>query len=180
MQDTKPQEEGKLEIDRYERIYIILAAAMLGVFFAALIAGAIIYGVRLPTASAFINPILIDETEFANPGLRDMGDGNYEVYIVAHMWAYEVGTTEKTAVGLPILRVPEGAKVTFNITSRDVQHGFYIEHHNVNLQILPGHIASQTVTFSERGTYHVICHEYCGRGHQTMGMVIIVEPADGA
>ncbi|MCA9910854.1 MAG: hypothetical protein KC519_19495, partial [Anaerolineae bacterium] len=83
MQDTKPKQEEKLEIDRYERIYMILAAAMLGVFFAALIAGALIYGVRLPTASAFINPILIDETEFANPGLRDMGDGNYEAYIVA-------------------------------------------------------------------------------------------------
>lgn len=180
MEESKQVHEEKLEIDRYERTYMILAAAMLGVFFAALVAGAIIYGVHLPTAVGFINPILIDETEFANPGLRDMGDNHYELYVVAQMWTYNAGTTETTAAGYPVLHLPQGAVVTFNVTSRDVQHGFYVEHHNVNLQILPGHIASQTITFSEPGTYHVICHEYCGRGHQTMGMVLIVDRATGA
>ena len=177
MQETLQKPEEKLEIDKYERTYIILAVVMLGAFFAALVAGAFIYGVRLPTADQFVNPLLLDQTEFANPGLRDMGSGKYEAYIVAQMWQYNAGASETDVLGRPILRVPVGSEVTFVVTSRDIQHGFYVEHHNVNIQVLPGHIGRQTVTFNRPGEYHVICHEYCGRGHQNMGMVIIVEEA---
>lgn len=181
MQETvQPQQPERLEIDKYERTYLILAFVMIGVFFAALFAGAIIYGVRPPTATAFVNPNLLVNTEFANPGLRDMGGGVYEAYIVARMWAYDAGSDETDALGRQIVRVPVGAQVTFNLTSADVQHGFYIEYHNINLQVLPGQVARRVLNFRTPGTFHVICHEYCGRGHQNMGMVIIVESANGA
>jgi cytochrome c oxidase subunit 2 len=166
----------RLEIDKYERTYLILAVAMIGVFFAALIAGALIYGVRLPTADAFVNPILVDQTEFTQLGLRDMGDGNYEMYILAQMWQFNIGTDEVDSWNRPVMRVPEGARVTFHVTTRDVTHGFIIEHHNVNLELVPGHVATQTVTFDRAGSYHVVCHEYCGRSHHNMVMVVIVEP----
>jgi cytochrome c oxidase subunit 2 len=93
------------------------------------------------------------------------------------MWNYSVGSDETDALGRPIIRVPQGAEVTFIMTSADVQHGFLIEQHNVNLQILPGQVARQTVSFPTTGTFHAICHEYCGRGHQGMGFSVIVEPA---
>jgi hypothetical protein len=37
-----------MHIDRYERIYIIASAAVLGAFFAALLASALVFGVHLP------------------------------------------------------------------------------------------------------------------------------------
>jgi cytochrome c oxidase subunit 2 len=33
------------------------------------------------------------------------------------------------------------------------------------------------MTFDEPGTYHVICNEFCGRGHNTMHGEFLVEEA---
>lgn len=154
-----------MHVDRLERIWIIAASATLGVFLAALIAGAVIFGVRLPDLGGFVNPSELDQTEFANPGVRDMGDNQYEVYMVARMWSFT--PTE--------IRVPAGAEVTFHVTSADITHGFLIEHHNVNMELVPGHIATLRATFQRPGTYAILCHEYCGRGHHLMHGQIIVE-----
>jgi cytochrome c oxidase subunit 2 len=165
-----------VHIDKYERFYIIAVAVTLGVFFAALIAGAVVFGVRLPDAGSFINPNALSETEFANPGLRQVGTHRYELYIVAQMWSFNVGSTEIDAVtGKPIIRIPVGSEVTFNITSSDVTHGFIIEEKNINMEVVPGHIGRQTTIFNQPGEYAVVCHEYCGRGHQTMYFKLIVE-----
>ncbi|MBL8133374.1 MAG: cytochrome C oxidase subunit II [Anaerolineae bacterium] len=166
-----------MHIDRLERNYLIAVALVLGVFFAALIAGALVFGVRLPTATAFVNPLALADTQFANPGLRDLGDGKYEAVIVAGMWRFQVGTNEFSETGHEIMRVPVNSQVTFNITSRDITHGFMIEFHNANMEIVPGQVARQTVTFRRPGEYHVQCHEYCGRDHANMFFTIIVEDA---
>lgn len=154
-----------MHIHEYERYWIIIFVAVLGVFLAALMAGAVIFGVRLPDTGEFINPTRLEQTEFANPGIRDMGDNKYTAHILARMWAFQPSE----------IRVPVGAEVTMNITSADITHGFIIEHHNANLEILPGHVGRITVTFDEPGTYRFICHEYCGRGHHLMHGQIIVE-----
>jgi len=154
-----------MHIDRYERYWIIIASATMGVFFAALVAGAVIFGVRPPEPAGFLNPSELENTAFAEPGLRDMGNGHYEVHMVGRMWAWDPAE----------ITVPAGARVTFNVTSADVTHGMLIEHHNLNLQIVPGHITRGTVTFDRPGEYHYLCHEYCGAGHQVMYGVVIVE-----
>ena len=157
-----------MHIDEYERYYIIAFVAVFGVFVAALMAGAVVFGVRVPDSGDFINPSELGNTEFANPGVRDMGDNQYEVYMTAQMWSFSPNT----------IRVPVGADVTFNITSRDITHGFIIEKHNANLEVIPGHVGSVRVTFNEEGTFAIICHEYCGRGHHLMhGQVIVEEEA---
>ncbi|MBN1965609.1 MAG: cytochrome c oxidase subunit II [Anaerolineae bacterium] len=153
-----------MHVDEYEQYWIAAAVTVLGVFFAALLAGAVIFGVRLPDSGARINPLLIDQSEFANPGLRDMGDNQYEAVMVAQMWAFIPNE----------IRVPVGAEITFTVTSRDVTHGFYVEYHNVNLELVPGIIAQGRAVFNQPGEYHILCHEYCGRGHQGMHAVIIV------
>jgi cytochrome c oxidase subunit II len=40
---------------------------------------------------------------------------------------------------------------------------------------VPGWVNSQTHTFGSRGTYLLLCHEYCGIGHQNMSASIIVQ-----
>lgn len=154
-------------MDRYERNWLMAVVATLGVFFASLIAGALAFGVRVPQPEGFINPLQLEASVFANPGLRDMGNNHYEAVILARTWAFTPAE----------IRVPVGAQVDFVMTSGDVTHGFIIEQHNVNFEVVPGHIARVPVTFDQAGEFHFICHEYCGRGHHLMYGLIIVEEA---
>jgi cytochrome c oxidase subunit 2 len=161
-----------MHIDRFERYWIIAVTLMLGAFMAALFASVVIFRIQLPSPVGRVDPRQLDATEFAAPGLREIGAGRYEMYIVAKMWNFELGQER----GQPAeVRIPRGADVTFFVTSEDVTHGFFIEHHDANLMLLPGQIASASVRFNRPGTYHIICHEYCGPGHQTMYAAIIVE-----
>ena len=74
------------------------------------------------------------------------------------------------------ITVPVGTKVTFLVTTKDVQHGFHLEGSNINFMVLPGQISKLSTTFTTPGTYNFYCHEYCGVGHQTMyGQVIVTE-----
>lgn len=157
-----------MHIDKYEKYWIYAVSATLGVFMAALMVGAIVFGVRVPTPEGFVNPNRLNQTRFANPGVVDMGNGEYEVTMIAQMWNFVPNSIE----------VPEGSTVTFYITSRDVTHGFMIEHHNANVEVLPGHVASVRVDFDTAGEYRIICHEYCGQGHAAMHMAINVVAHD--
>ncbi|RMG87947.1 MAG: hypothetical protein D6712_04630 [Chloroflexi bacterium] len=154
-----------MHVDKYERFWIYAVVAVLGVFFAALLVAAFGLGIRLPQPAAILNPLELDQTQFSEPGVYQVGDNEYEVYIVAQMWAFVPNE----------IHVPAGAKVTFNVASRDVTHGFYLEDHNINMEIVPGQIARATTIVNEAGVYHFICHEYCGRGHHIMHAQMIVE-----
>jgi cytochrome c oxidase subunit 2 len=161
-----------MHIDKYERIWMIMAAAMLGVFFASLVAGAVIFGVRPTQSDGFINPMLLQDSEFANPGVRHMGTNQYEAIILARAWSFSTGNVEN---GLPVIRVPEGADVTFKITSEDVIHGFYIEETTVNLEVIPGQVSVSRHIFDEAGEFAIQCNQYCGRNHHGMYGWLIVE-----
>lgn len=168
-----------MHIDRFERSWLIVVSIVLTMFFAALLAGAVIYSVRLPSPAGTYNPLRLNETEFASPGLRligetDTGRPYYEAHIVARRWNFDAGTTE-TLEGKPVMRVPVGAEVTFLIAAEDITHGFMIERHNLNVMAIPGQIARQSTTFDRPGRYAVLCHEYCGAGHQDMWMWLVVE-----
>jgi cytochrome c oxidase subunit 2 len=158
----------QMHVDKYERMWINAVIVTLAIFFASLVAGAVIYGVRPASTSGFINPMKLDQTEFAEPGVRHMGDNQYEVVMLAQAWNF-----------IPAeVRVPVGADVTFKLTSRDVVHGFMIEETTVNLEVIPGHSVEARHVFDEAGEYYFQCHEYCGRGHQGMYGVVIVEEGE--
>lgn len=164
-----------MHIDRLERYYIVIVAVVLGAFFAAIMAAMLVFGLRLPSSpDSFVNPLALGETRFAEPGLRDMGGNRYELTMLAAMWRFDTGSSEQDADGNDIVRVPLGAQVTFYVTSSDVTHGFIIERHNANIQVLPGHVGRVTVTFNHPGEYRILCHEYCGAGHHRMHATIVV------
>ena len=159
-------------IDRLERYWILAVAGMLGAFVAALLASVFIFGVTLPSPVGRVDPTKLEQTEFATTGLRSMGDNRYTMHVVAHMWAFDVGQeTGKPAE----VRIPKVAQVTFDVTSKAVTHGFCIEDHTINMMLLPVQIARETVPFDRPGTYRIVCHEYCGPGHQNMVATIVVE-----
>ena len=105
-----------------------------------------------------------NEKLFTEPSLSKVGPLRYEVHYVAKMWKFEPKR----------LVIPKGATVDFFLGSNDVNHGFHINGTHVNLMAVPGVVNRATQTFRNSGEYPVICHEYCGFGHQNMNAMISV------
>ena len=65
-----------------------------------------------------------------------------------------------------------GQTVEFRVTSADVHHGFGIFDDSLRLlaqtQAIPGYINRLRYTFTEPGTYKILCLEYCGLAHHEM------------
>lgn len=68
--------------------------------------------------------------------------------------------------------VPLDVPVIFDVTSRDVNHGFGIYGPNGaivgQVQAMPGYINHLPMTFKVAGHYTVRCLEYCGIAHAAM------------
>ncbi|WP_324715932.1 cytochrome c oxidase subunit II [Carboxydochorda subterranea] len=153
-------------IELYEKRWMVLTGVALAVMFLAIVGSVFGAGIQVPGVYGQVNPARLPNTPpFDQPGVRQLGPGRYEATVIAHIWAYSPNE----------IRVPAGATVTFNLTSRDVIHGFRIEGTNVNTMVIPGQIARVTHTFKKPGTYLFLCHEYCGVGHQNMFGRVIVE-----
>jgi len=72
--------------------------------------------------------------------------------------------------------VPVGSTVDFYLTSKDVTHGFNISDKSVNMMAVFGGVTETSVYFDKPGTYSIVCHEYCGAGHQNMTGKVVVSP----
>lgn len=101
---------------------------------------------------------------YTQPRIVKLDDSTYQVYMTAQMWSFE-----PTEIYLPV-----GAEVDFYLTTKDVVHGLAILNKNVNMMAVYGGINKTTVRFDEPGVYPVVCHEYCGAGHQNMMSEVIV------
>lgn len=130
------------------------------IFFLLLIAvAAFADNVNPPSGMQQVDPTKVAQTPpFDRPGLRRLSDGSYEAYYVAQVFEF----TPR------LLAIPVGGKVTFYVTSADVVHGFFIPDTDINMMVVPGWVNSQQHTFTHRGEYLLICHEYCGIDHQDM------------
>ncbi|MEY4875715.1 MAG: hypothetical protein RL708_864 [Bacteroidota bacterium] len=103
-------------------------------------------------------------TAFSKPHLKQIDSTTYEAFMVAKMWSFEPSE----------MYIPVGSDVDFYLTSNDVVHGFHINSKALNMMAVPGAINKQTVHFDKPGVYKIVCHEYCGTGHQNMQAEIIV------
>jgi cytochrome c oxidase subunit 2 len=119
-----------------------------------------------PSGMQQIDPTKVAQTPpFDRPGLRKLPDGSYEAYYIAQVFEF----TPR------VLTIPAASKVTFYVTSADVVHGFFIPDTDINMMAVPGWVNSQQHTFTRRGEYLLICHEYCGIDHQDMFAKIEVQ-----
>lgn len=168
------QDATSLHVEQWEGIWIRIAVGMTVVFIAAITIAALSFGITVPGATARVNPATLNDPDspFANPGIRELAPGKYEVYMIAQTWNFVPDRIE----------VPQGAEVTFYLTARDVIHGIKLAGTNVNMMALPGQVSTLKATFDTPGTYHYICHEYCGYvagapiGHHTMYGQLTVLP----
>ena len=101
---------------------------------------------------------------YLEPKVTQLDKETYQVYAVAQMWQFQPSQ----------IVVPVGSEVDFFVTSKDVVHGFNIPEKNVNMMAIYGNINKTTVKFEKPGIYKIICHEYCGIGHQGMQAEVIV------
>jgi cytochrome c oxidase subunit 2 len=101
---------------------------------------------------------------YNEPKVNKIDEKTYQVFAVAKMWSFEPSE----------IYIPVGSEVDFYLTSKDVVHGFNIAQKNVNMMAVYGNINKTTVKFDKPGVYDIVCHEYCGVGHQNMRAQVIV------
>lgn len=161
-----------MHIHRFEKIWIGLSLFLIAAFIGIVLYGFTVLDLKVPgvSGSETIDPTKLQETRFAQPGVRKV-DGEYEVWMVARQFLFMPGT------GQPLV-LPADTEVTFHLTSPDVLHGFEVVGTNVNSMAIPGQVATFTTRFPDPGEYGVLCNEYCGPAHHTMEGMIKVVPKD--
>jgi cytochrome c oxidase subunit 2 len=155
-----------MDIHRFEKLWIAIALVLILGLISTVAYGALGPGVKMvDNSGGTIDPQAVaagdSGTNFDDPGVRQTGEDEYEVYVLARQFQFVPGTSQP-------IEVPAGSTVTFYVTTSDVTHGFNIAGTNVNTMVIPGQVAELTVEFDETGQYGIVCNEYCGGGHHTM------------
>ncbi|MEY9963652.1 cytochrome c oxidase subunit 2 [Streptacidiphilus sp. MAP12-16] len=89
--------------------------------------------------------------------------------------AYDVGSPGQP----PTLWLPQGETVEFQLTSRDVIHGFWPVDFLMKMDVIPGVVNRFEVTPTALGTFRGKCTELCGVDHsQMLFNVTVVTPAE--
>lgn len=168
-----------MEIHKYEKLWFGLSLLLIVAFIGTITYGSVGAGIEMISDDGgTVQPDNVTSHEkfeqYQQPNATQVGDGEYAVAVQALQFAYLPGT------GQPI-RVPENSEVTFYISSTDVTHGFSIAGTNVNTMVIPGQMSEITVEFGsydEPTDLGVICHEFCGPGHEQMAGTVRVIPEE--
>jgi cytochrome c oxidase subunit 2 len=115
------------------------------------------------------------------------------VNVVGFQWSWEFnypsqGVTEDGAMWqpnlpasqqhLPLLEIPVGESVEFNLTSPDVIHAFWVPQFLFKRDVIPGHPNHFSITATQTGTFTGHCSELCGIYHSRMLFTLkIVTPS---
>lgn len=146
-------------MDKAEKGALFTAVVFLLTFFGLLVYAAKGMNIDVPTCITDVKP-------FTEGKVIKLSDNRYEIHYLAYMWGFDPADVE----------IPAGSTVDIYLTSKDVIHGFQIQPNtNVNLMAIPGTVAYARVKFDKPGVYRIVCHEYCGIGHQDMSTKIIVK-----
>jgi cytochrome c oxidase subunit 2 len=158
-----------MHVEFYERIWLWAAVGLIVLFAGTVMVTAARDAVHPPSHIETIDPqALANSSEFSNPSVTVRADGSVVVNVVAQMFSFSPNPIE----------VPVDRRVTFRLTSADVDHGFEIVGTNANAMTLPGYVSQFTVTFTKPGQYTIGCNEYCGLLHHSMSGTLIVKPRE--
>ena len=85
----------------------------------------------------------------------------------------------QAADNTPIVTVPVGQMIRFNIASADVLHAFYTPQFLTKLDAVPGRVQTLWVRVTDAGDFISQCAEFCGRDHARMIYTVrALSPAD--
>ena len=144
-------------IDKSEKRVILLTLTLVGLFVFSLLYAKGKYRSDVPECLPY-------NKAYTEPKVNKLNDSTWQVFAVASMWQFEPSE----------IYIPVGSEVDFFVTSKDVVHGFNIADKNINMMAVGGAINKTTIRFDKPGVYDIVCHEYCGVGHQNMRAQVIV------
>lgn len=159
-----------MHLHKYEKVWLVVGLSSLVLFLLIIGFAAFWKGTHPQSHIETIDPQNVEANESFQPenlGLTEVADGKYVVNIVASAFNYDFGK-EEDGTATKTIRVPKGSTVLFQVTSKDVVHGFQVAGTNVNMIIEPGHISRYESVMKNGGEFTVVCNEYCGIGHHLM------------
>jgi cytochrome c oxidase subunit II len=101
--------------------------------------------------------------QFSYPQYHLDSNPNAVVTNVGNMWS--PGLQDGP---LPVLEIPTGETVQFNLTSADVDHAFWVPAFLFKRDVIPGHPNHFQIIATQTGTYIGHCSELCGLYHSRM------------
>ncbi len=110
-----------------------------------------LFHVGLPTCLTDVKPFEKGEVITHSPD-------HYEIHYVARMWRFEPMDVE----------IPAGSIVDIYVSTPDVTHGLILLGTNLNLMVVPGVVNYARIKLDKIGDYQLLCHEFCGTGHDRM------------
>jgi cytochrome c oxidase subunit 2 len=138
-------------VPKLERRIVIISTAFVLTLFGLASLAINLFHVGLPTCLADIKP-------FQKGELITHSQTHYELHYVARMWKFEPED----------VMVPAGSTVDMYVSTPDVTHGLILLGTNLNLMVVPGVVNYARVHFDRPGVYQLLCHEFCGTGHDRM------------
>jgi cytochrome c oxidase subunit 2 len=146
-----------MSVVHLERRIIIISTLFVLTLFGVAALAINMFHVGLPTCLTDIKPFLKGEVIAHSPD-------HFEVHYVSRMWAFEPDEVV----------VPAGSTVDFYVSARDVTHGLILLGTNLNLMAVPGVVNYARVKFDQPHDYKLLCHEFCGTGHERMAATLRV------
>lgn len=147
-------------IDKSEKLILYITLGITGLFVFSLLYAKNKFQSDVPECLPY-------DKAYEQPKVTQLDEKTYQVFAVASMWQFEPAQ----------IQIPAGSTVDFFLVSKDVVHGFHIYEKNLNMMAVFGGLNKATVKFDKPGVYDIVCHEYCGVGHQNMRGQVIVTPS---
>ena len=148
---------NKLNATQLEKRIIWISLAFVAVLLALSALAINLFHVGLPTCLTDIKPFQKGELITHSPT-------HYELHYVARMWKFEPED----------VTVPAGSTVDIYLSAADVTHGLILLGTNLNLMAVPGVVNYARVKFDKPRVYQLLCHEFCGAGHDRMAAYLRV------
>jgi cytochrome c oxidase subunit II len=142
---------SRLSVTQLEKRIIWISLAFIGVLLALSALAINLFHVGLPTCLTDVKPFQKGELITHSPT-------HYEIHYVARMWKFEPED----------VTVPAGSTVDVYLSAADVTHGLILLGTNLNLMAVPGVVNYARVKFDQPRVYQLLCHEFCGAGHDRM------------
>ncbi len=119
------------------------------------------------------------------------GDADHTVAVVGQQWSWTFNYVEDDALDgsttvyeagtpadPPTLYLPVDESVTFELSSPDVIHSFWVPAFTYKMDVVPGRDNEFTMTPTREGTYAGKCAELCGTYHSRMLFEVEVVSAE--
>jgi cytochrome c oxidase subunit 2 len=116
--------------------------------------------------------IVLDDIEAKDPDRMPL-----TVQAQQFAWSFEYPEQDVVA---DELHVPVDRQLEISLRAEDVLHSFWVPEWRIKRDLVPGAPGASiddtiVVTPNVIGTFSVVCTEYCGTGHSTMRVPVVVE-----